>query len=181
MFSKKTRALKFLFIFSLVAVVVFCLSTQGAFAAAVDINSASQKELEGLKGIGAAKAKKIIANRPYSSVDELSKAGLSKKDIDTIRPNVTAGTAATKAETKPAADKKTAKTEKSKTQKLAPGEKVNINTASKEKIEALPEIGPKKAQAIIDARPFKTKEDIMKVKGIKQKTYDKIKDSITVD
>lgn len=64
--------------------------------------------------------------------------------------------------------------------KLAPGEKVNINTATKEKLGALPEIGPAKSQAIIDGRPYAKPEDIMKVKGIKKGTYDKIKDLITV-
>lgn len=65
--------------------------------------------------------------------------------------------------------------------KLAPGEKVNINTASKEKLEALPGIGPDKAQAIIDGRPYKKTDDLMKVKGIKGGTYDKIKEHIMVE
>ena len=61
---------------------------------------------------------------------------------------------------------------------------VNINTATKEELDALPGIGPVKAQAIIDYRnangPFKTPEDIMKVKGIKEGEFAKIKDIITV-
>ena len=61
-----------------------------------------------------------------------------------------------------------------------PGAKVNINTADKAALEALPEIGPVKAQAIIDGRPYKTIEDVMKVSGIKEKTFEKIKDMITV-
>ena len=48
-------------------------------------------------------------------------------------------------------------------------------------LDALPEIGPVKAQAIIDNRPYKKIEDIMKVKGIKEGTFGKIKDKITVD
>ncbi|MGB7629560.1 MAG: helix-hairpin-helix domain-containing protein, partial [Candidatus Deferrimicrobium sp.] len=62
----------------------------------------------------------------------------------------------------------------------APMGPVNINTASKGQLDALPGIGKTKAQAIIDGRPYQKPEDIMKVKGIKQKTYDKIKDKITV-
>ena len=63
---------------------------------------------------------------------------------------------------------------------LAAAAPVDINTASKEQLEALPGIGPKKAQAVIDGRPYQKTEDIMKVKGIKQGIYSKIKDKITV-
>lgn len=58
--------------------------------------------------------------------------------------------------------------------------KVNLNTASKSELEALPGIGPVKAQAIIDNRPYTKAEDVMKVTGIKEGTYDKIRDQITV-
>ncbi|HEV7412285.1 MAG TPA: helix-hairpin-helix domain-containing protein, partial [Casimicrobiaceae bacterium] len=61
---------------------------------------------------------------------------------------------------------------------------VNINTANLADLEALPEIGPVKAQAIIDYRnangPFKSPEDVMKVSGIKEGTYGKIKGLISV-
>jgi competence protein ComEA len=61
---------------------------------------------------------------------------------------------------------------------------VNINTATKEQLDALPGIGPVKAQAIVDYRtangPFKTPADIMKVRGIKEGEFAKIKDQIAV-
>ena len=162
--------------------------------ALVDLNSASQKELEALPGVGAATAKKITANRPYKSVDELSKAGLSAKRIDTLTPLVTVGSAApakeaaTKAPAAPAAAKVTSekmaptsgKQSPPAPAKLAPGEKVNINTASQAQLEALPGIGPAKAKAIIGGRPYEKTEDIMKVKGIKEGVFNKIKDLITV-
>ena len=62
-----------------------------ANGAKVDLNSASQSQLEGLPGVGAATAKKIIAGRPYSSPSDLSKAGLPAKTITTITPMVMAG------------------------------------------------------------------------------------------
>lgn len=73
-----------------------------------------------------------------------------------------------------------AKKEKKAAPKLAPGERVNLNTASQEDLEKLPGIGPKKAQAIIKGRPYKSPGDIRKVKGIKKGTFNKIKDFITV-
>lgn len=62
--------------------------------------------------------------------------------------------------------------------------KISINTASKEDLETLPGIGPSMAQKIIDHRNsqglFQRIEDIMKVKGIKGKLFDKIKDLIRI-
>ena len=61
---------------------------------------------------------------------------------------------------------------------------VNINTASQNQLEELPEIGPVTAQRIIAYReangPFLKIEDIQKVEGIGQATFEKIKDLITV-
>ena len=74
--------------------------------AKVDLNTASEKDLDNLPGVGPASAKKIIAGRPYSSVDDLSKAGLSARTIKKIAPLVTVsgdGAAAAAATTKASA------------------------------------------------------------------------------
>jgi len=56
---------------------------------------------------------------------------------------------------------------------------VNINSASQKQLEELPGVGPAKAKAIIDYRKkngaFKATEDLKKVDGIGDATYEKIK------
>ncbi len=57
-------------------------------ASPVDLNTASEAELVAVPGIGSSTAKKIIAGRPYSSVSDLSKAGISASSIKAISPMV---------------------------------------------------------------------------------------------
>lgn len=62
--------------------------------------------------------------------------------------------------------------------------KVNINTAGKEQLMSLAGIGESKAEDIIAYReehgPFSKTEDIMKIQGIKEGIYKKIKDNIII-
>lgn len=64
------------------------------------------------------------------------------------------------------------------------GGKININKADENELQNLPGIGPAKATAIVQYRqdngPFQTIDDLKKISGIGDKTFEKLKESISV-
>jgi len=57
--------------------------------------------------------------------------------------------------------------------------KIDVNSASVQALESLPDIGPVLAERIIDGRPYHDIEELDRVKGIGPATIDAIKDKAT--
>ncbi|HEX9760322.1 MAG TPA: helix-hairpin-helix domain-containing protein [Candidatus Acidoferrales bacterium] len=71
-----------------------------------------------------------------------------------------------------------------KSKKEMPKEPLDLNTATKEELQKLPEVGPVTAEAIIRFReksgPFRRVEDLLAVRGITKRRLEKIRPFVTV-
>ncbi len=147
-------------------------STKTAVKQQVDLNKATTAELEELPGVGAAIAKKIIAGRPYKSVEDLAKAGIPANEIRKLSKLVIVG-----GDAQPVSDKdvKDAKSNRKTTKPAL----INLNTATAAQLEKLPGIEAASAKKIIAGRPYKSIDDLTKA-GIPAANIKKFKSLVTV-
>jgi competence protein ComEA len=59
-------------------------------------------------------------------------------------------------------------------------ERISVNSASATLLDTLPGVGPATAQRIIEGRPYNALEDLLEVKGIGEKTLEKLRPFITL-
>lgn len=140
----------------------------------IDINKAGLNELMTLKGIGEKIGQRIIdyreSNNGFSSIEEIMNvSGIGEKVFANISPYI-------------CVEGEPVKNTSSETDNH--NVKININTATKEMLMTLKGIGEVKAQSIIDYRKtngdFVSISEIKEISGIGDKTFESLKDFITV-
>mgnify|MGYP001604176090 FL=1 len=145
----------------------------------IDPNLASIKELQLLKGVGIKTAERIVLFREkgnyFSKAEDLlmvkgiGPATLKKFENQLVFKDTLISTPQLdikESDSKPITNR---------------NNKVNINTASLEELCSLPGIGKSTAKKILDYRnnkPFKRAEDLMNIKGIGKKKFEKLKEFI---
>lgn len=158
----------------------------------LDLNTATQSEIESLPGIGPVRAGDILATREakggFKSVDELLDVrGIGEITLEKLRPRVRVGDSATTSSSSifivtpiapPALEMPSSSAITSEPTRI------NINTASREELEKIPGVGPALADRIIAARkrkPFARPEDLIEVSGIGPKTFEKMRAWVIVE
>lgn len=150
--------------------------------AAIDLNAATQADLETLPGIGPSKAAAILQYRTehgaFKTLDELDAVpGFGPATLEQIRPLVSIGAAAADATASAAPATPSVATP-------AAGCPVNVNKADASALLILPGIGESKAAAIVQYRSdhgvYATCDELDAVSGIGPATLAAIRDCCVV-
>ena len=142
-------------------------------------------DLSTIPGIGEKLADRIVehreANGPYASLDELRQvSGVGPATLTRLRahlrvtpPRIVRGARPDAGEGQGPAT----------VRKVTPAAKIDLNRASAEQLRTLPGIGPTLTNRILDARrerPFRSVDDLRRVKGVGAKTLDKLRPFVEV-
>jgi competence protein ComEA len=154
----------------------------------VDLNRADRAQLMQLPGVGEALARRIeeyrLQHGGFRSVDELRRVhGIGPAILERLRPLVGVEPPQPE-ETAPPAPLEAGPVPRSGRKEVAAGgDRVDVNNASAAQLQTLPGIGPKLSQRIVDAReqrPFRSVEDLRRVRGIGVKTLERLRPHVTV-
>ncbi len=121
----------------------------------------------------------------FEFTQTLKQIALGLCAVVTLAAPVAARQAAAPASAKPAAAAKSGKSGASRAvKKAALTGKINLNTATVQDLVRLPRIGEKVALRIVEYRQkhggFKKTEELMNVKGIGEKTFDKMREHLSI-
>lgn len=145
-------------LFILVAALLALVAFAAPAPTKVDVNSATEAQLQTIPGIGPALAAEIIKARPFKDeADFISRVkGINTVSVKKMEPYLMFGTAATTAKCA-----------------VTP---VNVNKATAAQLDTVPGIGPKISAEIIKDRPIKDEADLLaRVKGIGSASISKLR------
>jgi competence ComEA-like helix-hairpin-helix protein len=150
----------------------------------IEINSASLSDLTLIVGIGPALAQRIIENRPYCTLDEITKVpGIGEVTLNKIKeqeiayvdpPNSCFEKNNRGGGGSPSLPDDNHEEEDNNNEEE--DENIEINSATFEDLQKITGIGSTYAQRIIENRPYCTIDDLIMIKGIGETTLNKIKE-----
>jgi competence protein ComEA len=155
---------------------------------AVDLNSASKSDILQLPGVGEKMADRILASRDssngFATPENLRGVkGIGKTRYETLKPHLTVEPNEQFVKSPGDAPQPTMSSRRESKKDLQPGTKIDVNRATVEELQKLEGIGPVMAAKIIEERakgPFRSPDELRRVKGIGPKTMDKIRPFVTV-
>ena len=145
----------------------------------VDVNNASEIELQRLNGIGPAMAKRIIEYRQAHGAfsrpeDLLNVRGIGQATLNKIRSQIFIGNGTTSSPSSSIVSRPS----------QSSGNLVDVNHASESELQKLNGIGPALAKRIIEYRQshgaFTKPEDLIKVRGIGSAKLEKMRSQILI-
>jgi competence protein ComEA len=149
----------------------------------IDLNHTDRAELLQVPGVGESLVQRIQEHGAFASTDELSEVrGVGPATLAALKPWVQAGSQEGVAH-RTSSGKKESRSSSAGSRKPNPGRRIDINKATPDELQELPSIGPRFAERIIAERlrsPFKSVDDLRRVKGIGPKKLEQLRPFVTV-